>query len=112
RYVRVDQRSAAYPGALCDGHVGEAAQVDPAIALGGAVVIPEPGITGSAWIILRLPLPPTLEDQNLAARLRQAAGGDGATEARSDHYHVEFIHRRKLPRFRAPTCRRYPTAHP
>src|SRR3546814_19545571 len=62
-------------GTLNHRHVAEVAQVDPAVALLRAVVVPDPGIAGRARIVLAPPFAPTLQHQNLAPRLSEAAGG-------------------------------------
>src|SRR3546814_967291 len=67
-HVGVDQRAAADRGTLNHRHVAEVAQVDPAVALLRAVVVPDPGIAGRARIVFAPPFAPTLQHQHLAPR--------------------------------------------
>src|SRR3546814_17763679 len=71
-------------GTLNHRHVAEVAQVDPAVALLRAVVVPDPGIAGRARIVFAPPFAPTLQHQHLAPRLSEAAGGRRPTEAGAD----------------------------
>src|SRR3546814_9354168 len=89
-------------GTLNHRHVAEVAQVDPAVALLRAVVVPDPGIAGRARIVFAPPFAPTLQHQHLAPRLSEAAGGRRSTEAGADDDDLEVVCHAPSPGCAAP----------
>ena len=84
RDIGVDQRATAHASAGGHPHVGEGAQVGPAVAVLRLVLVPEPGVVGVARVGFGRPAPAALEHQHLHAGLGQPAGRDGAAETAAD----------------------------
>ena len=64
-------------------------EVEPSLFLLRVLVVPQPLVLGLAGIVGFVPAAAALQNQDLVARLGQAARGDGAAEAAADHDCVE-----------------------